>query len=59
MSAQCYLTKHDKQSKLLKQKVELSQGTTEEYKKSLEQSEEARRSLEVNITNLNDLVKGL
>ncbi|KAI8568390.1 hypothetical protein RHMOL_Rhmol02G0195100 [Rhododendron molle] len=59
MSVQCHLTKHEKQAKLLKQKVEVSQNTTEDYKKSLEQSEELRRSQEITIANLNDLVKGL
>ncbi|KAI8547723.1 hypothetical protein RHMOL_Rhmol07G0217800 [Rhododendron molle] len=59
MSDQYHLTKHDKQAKLLRQKVEASQNTTEDYKKSLEQSEELRQSQDITIANLNNLVKGL
>lgn len=59
MSAQCYLTEHDRQMKLLRQSVEHNQGLVEEYKKSLEDSEAVRRSQELQITNLNDLIKGL
>lgn len=59
MSVQRYLSDHDKQSKLLKQKVELSQGTVEEYKKSLNHSEALRRSQVQQKATLNELIKGL
>lgn len=59
MSAQCYLSKHDKQTKRLKQSVEHCQSMADEYRKSLGESEAVRQSHELQIANLNDLIKGL
>ncbi|XP_058192111.1 uncharacterized protein At3g60930, chloroplastic-like [Rhododendron vialii] len=59
MSAQLHLTEYDKKSKLQKQSVEYNKALAEEYKKGLEQSELVRQSLEVQVANQNDLIKGL
>lgn len=59
MSAQCYLSEHDKKAKLVKQSVEHNQAVAEDYKKSLEQSKDVRQSQELQIANLNNLIKGL
>ncbi|KAI8571322.1 hypothetical protein RHMOL_Rhmol01G0110700 [Rhododendron molle] len=59
MGSQRHLIEHDKKEKLLQQKVELHQTSAGEYKKLLAQSEDTRRSQEITIANLNDVIKGL
>ncbi|KAI8568183.1 hypothetical protein RHMOL_Rhmol02G0177800 [Rhododendron molle] len=59
MSTQCYLTEHDKEMKKLKQSLEHNQGMVKDYKKRLGEPDPVRQSQELQIANLDDLIKGL